>query len=133
MIRQPTPDDVAYAWWREAVATGRVTEIHEGHPQPGYYKRKVRIGPHRYWRAVEIYVDRVTDPETGELTEPERIVAWADGTAQDPASMWTYLQPISEAEFRRLVNDPPGPLDEADPARLGPVRPPKRNQGETHV
>lgn len=52
---------------------------------------------------VEIRVERQIDPETGELTAPERFVALCDGMRRDPAALWTYLTPIPRAEHDALI------------------------------
>lgn len=100
MIRQPTPLVEAYRWYWAALE-GRAPEAHEGDPQCGWYRtRLVKGGP---WVAVEIRMVRVIDDETGELTEPERLVCTADGERRDPAKLWTYLEPIPRAEFDALI------------------------------
>lgn len=99
MIRQPTPMRVLYAWWKAALA-GEAPPIHDGLPECGWFKtRMVKGGP---WVAVEICVEREIDIETGELTTDEKMVALLDGQRRNPASIWTYLTPISRADFEAL-------------------------------
>lgn len=102
MIRQPTDLHRAFAWWRAALA-GDVGPIHEGAPQPGFYRRRlVRGGP---WVGVAIWLAQEIDPETGELVADERLVATVDGAPADPIAVWTYCakNPIPEAEYRFLI------------------------------
>lgn len=100
MIRQPTPMSVLFAWHRAAVA-GEAPPMHEGHPECGWYRtRLVKGGP---WVPVEIKVQRQIDPETGELTGPERLIAIADGMRRNPESLWTYLTPITREEHAALI------------------------------
>ncbi|WP_205749033.1 hypothetical protein [Frigidibacter oleivorans] len=100
MIRQPTPMAVLYAWHRAALA-GEAPPIHEGMPEAGWYRcRLTKGGP---WVPVEIRVERVICPDSGELLEPERLVAICDGDRRDPARLWTYLTPISRAEHADLL------------------------------
>lgn len=102
MIRQPSSFRQLHAW-HSAALRGEQPEQHDGIPHCGWYKRRlVGKGP---WVPVRIYVDREIDPETGELTGPERLRCEVEGIdAGDPADIWTYLVPISLAEFRHLMD-----------------------------
>lgn len=101
MIRQPSTAVQLYAWHRAAMA-GHAPPIHDGMPECGWYRTKlVKGGP---WVAVGISVERDIDPDTGELTEPERLVCVADGMRRDPAKLWTFLTPISRAEYLSLLD-----------------------------
>lgn len=51
---------------------------------------------------VEIICEREIDPQTGELTCDERLVALVDGQRRKPENIWTYLTPISRDEFEDL-------------------------------
>lgn len=100
MIRRPSSIAQLYAWHKAALA-GEAPPIHDGMPEAGWYKRKlVKGGP---WVAVCIRVERDIDPETSELIAPERLVADVDGRRDDPAQHWTYLTPISRAEYEALL------------------------------
>lgn len=100
MMRQPTPFTEAFAWHRAAVAGGHV-ELHDGLPQAGFFRmQRVKGGP---FVPVRIFIMRETDPDTGELTEPERFVAEVEGLRADPVAIWSYLTPISRADFDALV------------------------------
>lgn len=102
MIRQPTSFATAYGWHMAAVA-GREVDRHDGVPHCGWYKRKlVKGGP---WVPVRIYLDRKIDPLTGELTEDEVMRIEVEGIeADDVEDQWTYLTPISKAEFDHLMD-----------------------------
>lgn len=100
MMRRPSTAAQIYSWHRAAL-TGCVPPIHDGLPEAGWYKRKmVKGGP---WVPARIFVERDIDPETGDLTSPERLVADIDGKRDDPARHWTHLIPISRDEYQRLL------------------------------
>ena len=100
MIRQPSSIGQLYRWHHDALA-GRCPEIHDGIPECGWFKmRRVKGGP---WVPVEITCESVTDPDTGELTEPEKLIATVEGQRQEADRLWTYLHPISRDEFTALV------------------------------
>lgn len=100
MMRQPSTM-MALTRWHRAYMRGEAPPMHDGWPEAGWYKmRRVKGGP---WVPVEIWCEQHTDPETGELTEPEQLRADAFGEYLDPASIWTWLTPISRAEFRELT------------------------------
>lgn len=100
MMRQPSSMSRLYAWHRAALA-GLNPPIHEGQPECGWYRRKiVKGGP---WVPVRIFVERDIDPDTGELTGPERLVADVDGTICDPGRHWTHLTPISARDYDDLI------------------------------
>jgi hypothetical protein len=100
MIRRPSTVAQIYAWHRAAIA-GAAPAIHDGLPEAGWYMRRmVKGGP---WVPVRIYVVRDIDPETGELTAPERMVAEIGGKQEDPAPHWTHLSPISWEQYDNLI------------------------------
>lgn len=100
MIRQPTSEAALYDFWRRSVAGERVPRV-EDEPQCGYYKRRmVRGGP---FVPVEIWMEQDIDPETGELTAPERLRAICNAQLCRPESVWTYCRPISASEYDGLT------------------------------
>jgi hypothetical protein len=100
MIRQPTPIYQLFAWWREACGNPDASRS-EGLPECGWFKRRlVRNGP---WVAARIWCERDIDPETFELTGPERLRCEVDGDYRDAADQWTYLTPITRAEYDALL------------------------------
>lgn len=104
-MRQPTPDNAARAWYLSWLA-GEEPAIHEGQPQPGYYKgRKWRQGP---WLPVLIWLDQVCD-ESGELAEPETLRCLFGGEDKDPAEVWTFIRPVTPDEYRDLCEPRPTP------------------------
>lgn len=126
MMRQPSPMAALYAWHRAALA-GDAPPVHEGLPECGWYRTKlVRGGPHV---PVEIKVEREICPESGELLGPERLVAVVDGMRRDPASIWTFLTPISRAEHddlilrRHFVPEMAATMAKLSPATLANMRP----------
>lgn len=99
-MRTPTPARVMYAAHSRRIA-GDAVPIHDGEPEPGWYRmRAVKNGP---WLPVHIYYRQVIDDETGELMEPEEIIAERMGHAVDPERVWTYCQPISRETYDALV------------------------------
>jgi hypothetical protein len=127
VIRQPSTFAQLHRWWLNAIA-GRDVERHDGLPECGLYRMKlVSGGP---WVPVEVKVVREIDPDTGELTGPEKYVAICEGRTRDPGPIWDRMEPISRADFDSLVARIAG--DErlqASMVRLDlsatPTRPPK--------
>jgi 5'-3' exonuclease len=92
-------------WWcRELVAPGQnVTDT----PQVGFYKRRLIRGGD--WCAARIWREPDVDIETGERSAKERLLCEVNGKRRDPMQEWGFLcsQPISEAEYGRLMKNPP--------------------------
>lgn len=104
MIRQPSTYRQLYAWWMDAVQNG-VQSMIEDQPHCGFYQmRQVKNGP---WVPVELFIQRFIDVETGELTEPERVMCkiGADGPVFAAEKVWTQLRPISEQRYSQLMAD----------------------------
>lgn len=100
MMRRPSTMADLYRWHRTAILDPS-TPRHPDLPECGWYRtRFCRGGP---WVAVEITVEREICPDTGELLGPERLVATADGMRRDPARLWTFLEPITRAEYGALL------------------------------
>ncbi|MCB5411815.1 hypothetical protein [Pseudogemmobacter faecipullorum] len=100
MIRRPSTSAQLYAWHRSALINPDLPR-QDGLPECGWYKtRLIRGGP---WVPVEISIQREIDPETGELTGPERMACEVDGVRREPASIWSHLTPITRAEFLALT------------------------------
>ena len=126
MIRRPTPDAVAYDFWRRSVAGERVPRV-EDDPQPGFYKRRiVKGGP---FVPVEIYIERETDTDTGDLTADERLAAIQNTKPVDPGKVWTYCRPISREEYDALIGARDSIMemhfeqDRIDLGRMASIRP----------
>lgn len=101
MIRRPSTYRQLYSW-HAAYLAGAAPAQHDGIAWPGWYKlRGVKGGP---WIPVEIRVEREIDPETGDLAGPERLIADHDGERRDPAKLWSFLTPISRAEYDALLH-----------------------------
>lgn len=106
-MRQPTPLEERWRWW-EAAVSGAEHATHAEEPQAGFYAvRKFRYGewprgpfvPARiWWESGEI------DPETGELTSDERLLAEIDGQRVNPWEKWTWIasRPITFSEWSWL-------------------------------
>lgn len=102
MMREPTSPDVAFTWWRAALA-GEPPPIHENDPQPGFYETKlVKGGPDI---PVRIYLHGETD-EAGELVEPEELRAEQNGHEIEPAAVWLHCstRPISQGRYEYLMD-----------------------------
>lgn len=98
-MRQPSTATQIYAWHRAALR-GEKPAVHDGLPEAGWFKaRMTKGGP---WVSVEIRLEREIDFETGELSGPERLVCICDGQRRNPASLWTYLTPISREDYHAL-------------------------------
>lgn len=106
----------AYAWWRAAV-DGIFGPVHDGHPQPGFYRRrKVKDGP---WLPVAIWQD----------DETMACAVGRDMTADDVNATWIACakHPVPEANYRAAVET--GQWPDETPAeastRSGHNRPPQ--------
>ena len=100
-IRRPTPPSKALAWHRAALA-GENPPTHDGLPQPGWFKvRLVKGGP---YVAAKIWIEREIDPLTGELAAPEEYRCEIDGMPRNAEIAWTFLEPISRAEYDALLH-----------------------------
>lgn len=97
-LRRPTPLMTLLAWHRKAMKTPDLPRSSDD-PQCGWYRIR-RNGGH--WQPVEIFCDQDID-ENGELTGPEKIKAEVFMEPADAAAIWTYLEPISRAEFHKLT------------------------------
>jgi hypothetical protein len=98
-MREPTSLYQSLAWWRSALQ-GNDLPRHDSEPECGFFQmRKVKGGP---WVPVSIRLVQELDPETGELTEPERLECLVSGIPADPARIWTYLRPITREAFEAL-------------------------------
>lgn len=125
MIRQPSTYRALYAWHRAALA-GAAPPIHDGMPECGWYRlRRSRGGA---WLPARIWCHQEIDHATGELTADEYLRAEVDGIEKSPLVIWTYLTPISRADFDRLTDQllrVPGLLNtgHAFDLTLSPARP----------
>lgn len=100
-MRTPTSPDRLLAWHRAAVA-GENPPRHEGVPQCGWYRiRMVKGGP---YVPLRIWIRQIIDPDTGELAEPERIMADVGGEPGDPVNLWTFAEPIRREAYEALLS-----------------------------
>lgn len=101
-MRKPSSFLQLYAWHTAAVS-GREPPTHDGIPQCGWYKTKLtKDGP---WVPARIFIERDICPNTNELLGPETIGFEVDGLrADDPEGRWTWLTPITQAEFEHLTD-----------------------------
>jgi hypothetical protein len=114
VIRQPTPEAVLYAFHTRAMggavtdpaALRHLAQRHDEDVEPGWYRTVLRKGGPTV--PVLIWMRQQTDPETGELTEPEALCAEIGGA---PASLsrieriWLWMQPITEAAWIVMTAD----------------------------
>ena len=100
-MRMPTPPSRAFAWHRAYLA-GEAPPTHDGLPECGFFK--TRLVPGGPWVAARIWIEREIDPQTGELSAPEEYACEVDGQRRNPNRMWTYLKPISRAEYDALLH-----------------------------
>lgn len=106
MIRQPSSMSQLYAWHRRAVQHPDAWSLEDGVPHCGWYKmRLVKGGP---WVPAEIRIEQDIDPDTGDLAADERFALYVEGIRQDDPEAahdrMTWLTPISQAEFHRLMD-----------------------------
>ncbi len=87
-MRKPTPRDQAYAWHMRAIR-GEKMPIHEGEPQCGFYL--TRLVARGALVPGSIYLEQITDPETGELMADEVYRAEILGEQVDPNDAWIWL------------------------------------------
>lgn len=100
MIRTPSTVAQLFAWWRAALQDPSLPR-QEGVPQCGYYQlRLINGGP---FVAARIWCERDVDLETMELTGPEVLRCEVDGSYTDPLRHWTYMTPITKAEYDALL------------------------------
>lgn len=105
-----------YAWWRAALEDssriGKILPVHEGDPQPGFYrKRKHKDGP---FIPVAIWMD-----DSGHM------LAQIDGQPGDAVDIWTWCcrEPVSYDDYKGYM-DGKGWPDEAPPT-AGHNQPPE--------
>lgn len=90
-----------YDWWENALA-GQFGPIHDGHPQPGFYRYRDKADR---WHAVAIWHDG------------GKMIAVNDGKPIDPNTIWTWAakNPISHRSYTdwqetgRFHDDAPAP------------------------
>ena len=100
-MRRPTLSKVLLDWHRRAIA-GENPPRHDGHPQCDWYRvRMVKGGP---FVPLRIWCRQIIDPDTGELAEPEVIMADIGGEPGDPVGLWTYAEPIRREAYEALVS-----------------------------
>lgn len=80
-----TPD---YTYWQNALA-GKSGAVHDGDPQPGFYRRKIKGG---------------TDEAVAIWLELEGMVAVSGGKPINSEEIWTWVcnRPITEEVYRRV-------------------------------
>ncbi len=92
-----------YQWWRDALA-GVTGEVHDGRPQPGFYRRReVKDGP---WLPVAIWRNEVGKIEC---------VVGAEWLQADPDATWLACarHPVAEADYRTACETGTWPGDAA--------------------
>ena len=100
-MRHPTPEADLFRWWRAALADPRTPRT-EGDPQCGYFTRRYyRGGP---LQPVRIYMHQETDPETGELTADEVLMAEENGWPKNPWAIWTQVRPVTLEQYEALTD-----------------------------
>lgn len=103
MTRTPAILRDLYAWHRAALAGLKPQVTHE--PQCGFFRRRlVKGGP---LVPCQIWLDQPIDEETGELIGDEVLRCEVDGRERDAVDEWSWIcaDPITEAEFRHMVDD----------------------------
>src|SRR5690606_16246310 len=104
-IRQPTPAEVMFAWYRDRLDGTETCELLSVHdlPQCGWFKAHlVGAGP---WVPARIWLEQEIDPLTGELIDDERLLCEVNGGRRDPYREWERLcgNPVPKAEYDYLI------------------------------
>lgn len=98
-MRKPTDLDAALQWWRDTVAGLRPPHVMDD-PRPGwFYMRHKKNGPRI---PVLIQIEQSVDPETGELIEPERIIAKFEGRRVPASQVWERVKAIPRDEWEAI-------------------------------
>jgi hypothetical protein len=109
-----------FAWWRDALA-GKNPPIHDGHPQPGYYKaRRAKDQP---WLPVAIWYR--PGKNAGELGE---LVCRVASEMRDPLKMWSWVakNPVDKESAKFAFEHGRWPDDAEDtPPPAGHNAPPR--------
>jgi hypothetical protein len=130
-MRMPTPQDALLAWWRAAVSDHRHGR-QEDEPQAGFYfMKRVKGGPAV---PVRIWCRQIIDADTGELAEPEVMMADVGGEDRPASEVWMRVRPIPQRAYQALAHlcaHPASTLSmQATHAKLDlaktPIFPPKR-------
>lgn len=99
----PTPVEIQFAWWREAVhGAGKIVAVGI-EPQCGFFKRKLVHGG--LFVPARIFLEQEIDPDTGELLADEVMRCEVNGQARDPIDQWPRLwnNVITEEEFNYMT------------------------------
>lgn len=88
-----------YIYWRSALA-GDFGPVHDGHPQPGFWRRRAVKGG--AWQAVAIWRDHMG-----------LMFATCDGKVDNADALWTWVcrNPITEELYRAIERGEPWPDD----------------------
>lgn len=98
-MRMPTPQDALLAWWRAALENPQHPR-HDDDPHSGfYYMKQVKGGPAV---PVRIWCRQIIDPDTGELVEPEVMMADVGGEDRPASDVWMRCRPISQRAYEAL-------------------------------
>ncbi len=99
-MRRPTSEEEALAWYHATLADPD-TPWPLNEPQCGFfYIVRVKGGPRI---PVSVFLEQHIDPDTGELTAPERAVAEIEGSIRPAALYWDRLRIITQAEWEALI------------------------------
>jgi hypothetical protein len=131
-MRAATDVKNLYKWWRDAAYRGAFGPISADNPELGRYR--IRRGNGEPWTPVSIELESHVDPETGELTEDEKIVAIigfrgaqrkVDPLAppgKDPGTswwLWAAKQPVTDEAYESAFDAGDWP-DAAPGTNYGP-------------
>lgn len=88
-----------YTYWRAALA-GNFGPVHDGDPQPGFYRAKVTRGPYGIWTPVAIW----PEPD-GTLTALKHVWISRSPVFIDPDEVWLWCSqnPITEEAYRAVA------------------------------
>lgn len=99
-MRRPTPDSEKLMWWMRSVSGERVPHVVDD-PQCGWFTIRLKKGGPLI--PVVITMRQEIDPETGELTEPEKLIAEYEGREVPASYIWESARPVSRMQYAALL------------------------------
>lgn len=89
----------SYSWWRRALA-GEFGPVHDGDPQPGFYRQPLCSKINVPWYPVAIWPD-----EDGKLVAMKHHALIEQPIIADADELWSFCceHPISEEAYRAVA------------------------------
>ena len=98
-------DRASWEYWKRALA-GESLVIHEGEPQPGYYRLKNKAG---HWSVIAVWEDH----EAGDILVGQGQTTSGKTFEVDPVEKWTWFggRPITQRYYKAFCKDGKFPDD----------------------